>query len=68
MKTENQPADEAMKDTGYTIDREQDPQQLRRDFLKRFGGYAVTVPLVTFTLMSSYSSKAVASGGSDEGG
>lgn len=38
-----------------------EPEQLRRDFLKKFGKYAATTPAVAFTLMSTYSSKAVAS-------
>lgn len=41
--------------------------KIRRDFLKKFGKYAVSVPVVTFTLMSTYSSKAIASGGDEAG-
>ncbi len=41
------------------------PEELRRGFLKKFGKYAVTTPLVTFTLMSAFTSKAIAS--DDEG-
>jgi len=44
------------------------PEQLRRKFLKKFGKYAVTTPTVTFTLMSSMSSKAIASGGRSDRG
>ncbi|CAA6823720.1 MAG: Unknown protein [uncultured Thiotrichaceae bacterium] len=48
---------------------EQDtPENIRRNFLKKFGKYAVSTPVVTFTLMSSFSSKAIASGGNDAGG
>ena len=44
------------------------PAALRRDFLKRFGRYAVSTPAVVFTLMSVTTSKAVASGtGGNEG-
>lgn len=44
------------------------PEEIRRHFLKRFGKYAVSAPVVTFTLMSAMSSKAIASGGNEEGG
>ncbi len=37
------------------------PEHHRRKFLKKFGKYAVSTPVVTFTLMSTYSSKAIAS-------
>lgn len=50
------------------IDTAKSPEELRRDFLKRFGGYAASAPVVTFTVFSSLSSKAIASTGSDEGG
>lgn len=48
-----------------SINLDQPPEAVRRDFLKRFGGLAAATPVVTFTLMSSYSSKAIASGGSE---
>lgn len=53
-----------------TLDRKNDasskadeltPQDLRRDFLKRFGKYAASTPAVVFTLMSPSTSKAVGS-------
>lgn len=47
---------------------QESPENIRRDFLKKFGKYAATTPVVTFTLMSSFSSKAIASGGDDGGG
>lgn len=54
------------------INTAQSPEALRRDFLKRFGSYASTAPLVTFTVFSAFSSKAIASGGvgggEDDGG
>lgn len=46
-------------------DPQDSPEQLRRSFLKKFGKYAVSTPAVTFTLMSSMTSKAIASGGDD---
>jgi formiminotetrahydrofolate cyclodeaminase len=56
-KTENNPKPQT--------DDKNEETKIRRDFLKKFGKYAVSVPVVTFTLMSTYSSKAIASGGSD---
>lgn len=48
-----------------TTTDDQSPEALRRRFLTRFGGYALTVPLVTFTLMSPRTSKAVGSNTDD---
>lgn len=45
--------------------KEESPEKLRRDFIKKFGKYAISTPAITFTLMSSYSSKAIASGPDD---
>jgi len=39
----------------------EDPENIRRDFLKKFGKYAASVPAVAFTLMSPKSSKAASS-------
>ena len=50
------------------INTHQSPEAMRRDFLKRFGGYAATAPIVTFTVFSTLSSKAIASGGGDDEG
>ncbi len=44
------------------------PEQLRRRFLKKFGKYAVSTPVVTFTLMSAFTSKAIASHGGGHDG
>jgi len=58
--------DNANKTPTLPIDTTQPPEALRRDFLKRFGGYAATAPLVTFTIFSSRTAKAVGSdGGAD---
>ena len=43
------------------------PEQLRRDFLKKFGKYAVAVPAVTFILMSPSASADIGSGGGSGG-
>lgn len=56
------------KEKNQVETKDEQPENIRRDFLKKFGKYAAGVPVVTFTLMSSYSSKAIASGGSDGGG
>ena len=49
----------AMKDNeteeGVEIN-DQSPELIRRDFLKKFGKYAATTPIVAFTLMSSQTS------------
>ena len=50
----------------HELSADQSPEALRRGFLKRFGRYAAVTPVVTFTLMSSMSSKAIASGGAGE--
>lgn len=55
-------------DNQLPIDTAQPPEALRRDFLKRFGGYAATTPLLAFTLFSSQSSKAAGSGVNNDGG
>lgn len=46
-----------------SINLDQPPEAVRRDFLKRFGGLAAATPVASFTLMSTMSSKAIASGG-----
>ena len=38
------------------------PEMVRRDFLKKFGKYAAATPVITYTLMSSKTSKANGSG------
>ena len=50
------------------INTQQSPEAMRRDFLKRFGGYAATAPLVTFTIFSSRTAKAISSSGGEDGG
>lgn len=35
------------------------PDELKRDFLRRFGKYAATTPAAVFVLMSTHSSRAV---------
>ncbi len=39
------------------------PDELKRDFLRRFGGYAATAPAALFVLMSPRTSRAIASDG-----
>jgi formiminotetrahydrofolate cyclodeaminase len=56
-KTENNPKPQT--------DDKNEETKIRRDFLKKFGKYAVSVPVVTFTLMSANTSKAITSGGDD---
>lgn len=51
------------KENLVTKFREEQPENIRRDFLKKFGKYAATVPVVTFTLMSPNSAKAITSCG-----
>jgi len=41
----------------------EDPENIRRNFLKKFGKYAATVPAVTFTLMSPLSAGDIGSTG-----
>lgn len=60
MKTEKQAQTPPMK--------HEKPDEIRRDFLKRFGKYATTAPAVTFALMAPSSSKAIGSGGGEGGG
>lgn len=43
------------------INENDTPDDIRRDFLKKFGKYAVSTPAVTFTLLSPKTSKAVGS-------
>lgn len=50
------------KETDNKI-KEEKPENIRRNFLKKFGKYAATVPVITFTLMSPIASSAIGSGG-----
>lgn len=50
------------------INENDTPDNIRREFIKKFGKYAVSTPAVTFTLLSTYSSKAVGSTGGSGGG
>ena len=43
------------------------PQKNRRDFISKFGKLAAVTPIAVTTLMSTYSSKAIASTGNDDG-
>jgi hypothetical protein len=54
--------------TVSAVEKEATPDELRRSFLKRFGGYSVALPAVAFTVLSTVSSKAVASSHPDDGG
>lgn len=60
MSEHNQPAPGESLPTSGSPDG-QSPEALRRDFLKRFGVYAATAPLVTYALMSPRTAKAVGS-------
>lgn len=56
------------KEQNENLPTDASPEEIRRSFLKKFGKYAVSTPAVTFTLMSAMSSKAIASGGNNDGG
>lgn len=56
-----------LENISHNIDPNQSPEELRRAFLKRFGKFAATAPVVTYTLISAKTSKAISSG-TDEGG
>ena len=47
---------------------EQNSVTERRQFIKKFGKLAGVTPIAVTTLMSTYSSKAIASTGNDDGG
>lgn len=66
MKQQSNAVSDKLKTTETT--KEVTPDELRRSFLKRFGGYSVALPAVAFTVLSTVSSKAVASSHPDDGG
>ncbi len=49
--------------TAEPDDAAQNPDVIKRQFLKRFGGYAATAPAALFVLMSPRTSKALNSDG-----
>jgi hypothetical protein len=55
-QTKRKPMNE--NQTEKTESTDESPEMIRRDFLKKFGKYAVATPVVTYTLMSSKTSKA----------
>ncbi|TRX57206.1 hypothetical protein [Thalassomonas sp. M1454] len=56
------------KNTKNKIEQKDEVQNNRRQFISKFGKLAAVTPIAVTTLMSTYSSKAMASGeGTDDG-